>query len=93
MKDLFYSLATACDPIPLLANTSSQVASESQREVRKTVDEQKRCTDGHEFVHAIEVPNGQVSDRSQPPLTFDLLLRESAGSDSLDRLVVRSLRV
>src|SRR5436190_23436592 len=29
----------------------------------------------------------KVSDRSQPPLTFDLSLSESAGSDSLHRLV------
>jgi hypothetical protein len=31
--------------------------------------------------------NEKVSDRSQPPLTFDLSQRESAGSDSLHRLV------
>ena len=32
-------------------------------------------------------PNGKVSDGSQPPLTLDLSLSESAGSRSLDRLV------
>lgn len=35
----------------------------------------------------IEPPNVQVSDGSQPPMTFDLCLSESAGSRSLDRLV------
>jgi hypothetical protein len=33
------------------------------------------------------LPNGKVSDGSQPPMTFDLSLSESAGSRSLDRLV------
>jgi hypothetical protein len=37
--------------------------------------------------------NAKVSDRSQPPLTFDLSQRESTGSDFLDCLVVRSLRL
>jgi hypothetical protein len=32
-------------------------------------------------------PNIKVSDRSQPPLMVDLCLSESAGSDSLHRLV------
>ena len=32
-------------------------------------------------------PNAKVSDGSQPPLTFDLSLSETAGSRSLDRLV------
>jgi hypothetical protein len=31
--------------------------------------------------------NDQVSDGSQPPVTFDLSLSESAGSRSLHRLV------
>ena len=35
----------------------------------------------------------QGSDGSQPPMTSDLSLSESAGSRSLDRLVVRSLRL
>jgi len=34
--------------------------------------------------------NAKVSDGSQPPMTFDLSLSESAGSRSLDRLVERS---
>ena len=34
--------------------------------------------------------NVEVSDRSQPPLTFDLSLNESVGSDSLRRLVRRT---
>jgi hypothetical protein len=32
-------------------------------------------------------PNVKVSDGSQPPMTFDLSLSESAGSRSLHRLV------
>ena len=32
-------------------------------------------------------PNAKVSDGSQPPMTFDLSLSESAGSRSLHRLV------
>jgi hypothetical protein len=32
-------------------------------------------------------PNAKVSDRGEPPLMFDLSLRESAGSGSLHRLV------
>jgi hypothetical protein len=38
-----------------------------------------------------EAPNAKVSDGSQPPVTFDLCLRESAGSRSLHRLVGHSL--
>ena len=39
-------------------------------------------------------PNAKVSDGSQPPLTFDLSLSETAGSRSLDHLVRHStLRV
>jgi hypothetical protein len=37
-------------------------------------------------------PNAKVSDGSQPPMTFDLSLRESAGSRSLDRLVMQGTR-
>ncbi len=33
------------------------------------------------------VPDAKVSDGSQPPMTLDLSLSESAGSRSLDRLV------
>ena len=32
------------------------------------------------------MPNAKVSERSQPPMTFDLSLSESAGSGSLHRL-------
>jgi hypothetical protein len=35
----------------------------------------------------IFMPNAKVSDGSQPPMTFDLSLSESAGSRSLHRLV------
>jgi hypothetical protein len=35
-------------------------------------------------------PNAKVSDGSQPPMTFDLSLSESAGSRSLHRLVRKS---
>jgi hypothetical protein len=35
----------------------------------------------------VSPPNAKVSDGSQPPMTFDLSLSESAGSRSLDRLV------
>ena len=37
------------------------------------------------------MPNAKVSDGSQPPMTFDLSLSESAGSRSLHRLVRCSL--
>ena len=33
------------------------------------------------------LPNDQVSDGSQPAMTFDFSVSESAGSRSLDRLV------
>jgi hypothetical protein len=33
------------------------------------------------------LPNEKVSDRSQPPMTFDLSLTEPAGSGWLNRLV------
>ena len=36
------------------------------------------------------LPNAQVSDRSQPPLKVDLSLGDPAGSDSLQRRVERS---
>ena len=48
-----------------------------QRSVRRNADVMKA-----EFRH-----NAKVSDGSQPPMTFDLSLSESAGSRSLDRLV------
>src|SRR6266576_4592513 len=35
----------------------------------------------------LSMTNVNVSDGSQPPMTFDLSQRESAGSHSLDRLV------
>jgi hypothetical protein len=35
--------------------------------------------------------NDKVSDGSQPPVTLDLSLSESAGSRSLDRLVRHSM--
>jgi len=35
-------------------------------------------------------PNTQVSDRSQPPLVFDLSPGEQAGSGSLHRLALPS---
>jgi len=44
------------------------------------------------FSVVILPPNAKVSDGSQPPMTFDLSLSESADSRSLHRLVVRSLR-
>ncbi len=48
--------------------------------------------DGHGVYHEmVERPNVKVSDGSQPPLTFDLSPRESAGSRSLHRLVVLSI--
>src|SRR3989442_15398499 len=36
-------------------------------------------------------PNDEVSDRSQPPLTFNLSLSEPAGSGSLHLLVGRTI--
>jgi hypothetical protein len=41
--------------------------------------------------HGTAGPTQKVSDGSQPPMTFDLSLSESAGSRSLDRLVRSSL--
>ena len=38
-------------------------------------------------LHGAKWPNAKVSDGSQPPMTFDLPLSETAGSRSLDRLV------
>ena len=39
------------------------------------------------WVKGPSATNAKVSDGSQPPLTFDLSLSESAGSRSLDRFV------
>ncbi len=39
------------------------------------------------IMRAQRLPNGKVSDGSQPPMTFDLSLSESAGSRSLHRRV------
>jgi len=40
---------------------------------------------------ALFAANAKVSDGSQPPVTFDLSLSESAGSRSLNRLVRNSI--
>ena len=41
-------------------------------------------------IHVLDTPNAKVSDGSQPPMTLNSSLSESAGSRSLDRLVLHS---
>src|SRR5206468_619592 len=53
-------------------------------------EQKKRCCENPSYrIHANvrSAANDEVSDGSQPPMTFDLSLRESAGSRSLDRFV------
>jgi hypothetical protein len=45
------------------------------------------------FTMRVVPPNAEVSDGSQPPMTFDLFLSKSAGSRSMHRLVGLSLRL
>jgi len=46
-----------------------------------------------DMISCFSADNAQVSDESQPPMTFDLSLCESAGSRSLDRGVGRSVHI
>src|SRR5664280_2878524 len=48
---------------------------------------QNKTTTKSPQVNSPFMSNAKVSDGSQPPMTFDLSLSESAGSRSLDRLV------
>ena len=80
-------VVTALETQTLCVSASSRGKNRLAAKERK--DRKERTTPNSTPVNAnVRLSlNAKVSDRSQPPLTFDLSLRESAGSDSLDRLV------